>query len=159
MIWMLIFVTSPLEFLFLEGGGQHIYTIKRLHSELWGRDRMVVGFTTTYAISAYHHWCCELESRSGWGVQHYVIKFIVVVIFIPEVNRRTRENHLPVAQVTSKLYHIMLYTSPWSRFELTTPVVITEILLKVELKTIEQTNKSIGSLYRKTLVNSHAALR
>jgi hypothetical protein len=23
-----------------------------------GRDRMVVGFTTTYAISAYHHGCC-----------------------------------------------------------------------------------------------------
>ena len=22
-----------------------------------GRDRMVVGFTTTCAISAYHHWC------------------------------------------------------------------------------------------------------
>jgi len=21
-----------------------------------GRDRMVVGFTTTYAIGAYHHW-------------------------------------------------------------------------------------------------------
>jgi len=37
-----------------------------------GRDRMVVGFTTTYAISAYHHWCCEFESRSGRGVQHYV---------------------------------------------------------------------------------------
>jgi hypothetical protein len=34
------------------------------------RDRMVVGFTTTYAISAYHHWCCEFESRSGRGVQH-----------------------------------------------------------------------------------------
>jgi len=32
---------------------------------------MVVGFTTTYAISAYHHWhwCCEFESRSGLGVQ------------------------------------------------------------------------------------------
>jgi hypothetical protein len=40
------------------------------------RDRMVVGFTTTYAISAYHHWCCEFESRSGRGVQHYVIKFV-----------------------------------------------------------------------------------
>ena len=26
-------------------------------------DRMVVGFTTTYAISAYHHWCCQFESR------------------------------------------------------------------------------------------------
>jgi len=41
-----------------------------------GHDRMVVGFTTTYAISAYHHWCCEFESRSGRGVQHYVVKFI-----------------------------------------------------------------------------------
>jgi len=37
---------------------------------------MVVGFTTTYAISAYQHWCCEFESRSGRGVQHYVIKFV-----------------------------------------------------------------------------------
>jgi hypothetical protein len=41
-----------------------------------GLDRMVVGFTTTYATSAYHHWCCEFESRSGRGVQHYVIKFV-----------------------------------------------------------------------------------
>jgi len=24
-----------------------------------GRYRMVVGLTTTYAISAYHHICCE----------------------------------------------------------------------------------------------------
>jgi hypothetical protein len=32
-----------------------------------GCDHMVVGFTTTYAISAYHHWCCEFESRSGQG--------------------------------------------------------------------------------------------
>jgi len=41
-----------------------------------GRDRMVVGFTTTYAISAYHHWCCEFESQSGRAVQHYVIKVV-----------------------------------------------------------------------------------
>ena len=42
----------------------------------WGgsRDRMVVR--TTYAIGAYHHWCCEFEPRSGRGVQHYVIKFV-----------------------------------------------------------------------------------
>ena len=41
-----------------------------------GRDRMVVGFTIIYAISAYHHWCCEFEPRSGRGVHHYVIKFV-----------------------------------------------------------------------------------
>ena len=41
-----------------------------------GRDRMVVGFITTYAIISYHHWCCEFESRSWRGVQHYVIKFV-----------------------------------------------------------------------------------
>ena len=29
-----------------------------------------------------------------------------------------------LSQVTDKLYRIMLYTSPWSRFELTTAVVI-----------------------------------
>jgi len=40
-----------------------------------GRDRMVVGFTTTYAIGAYHHWW-EFEYRSRRGVHHYVIKFV-----------------------------------------------------------------------------------
>ena len=33
-----------------------------------GCDRMAVGFTTTYAISAYHHWRCKFESRSWRGV-------------------------------------------------------------------------------------------
>ena len=28
-----------------------------------GHDRMVVGFTITYAISAYHHKCCNFEYR------------------------------------------------------------------------------------------------
>ena len=42
------------------------------------RVRMVVGFTTTYAISAYHHLCCEFESRSDevYTIQQYVIKFV-----------------------------------------------------------------------------------
>ena len=42
-----------------------------------GRDGMVVGFITTYAISAYHHWC-EFESHSDevYSIQHYVIKFV-----------------------------------------------------------------------------------
>ena len=33
-----------------------------------GFDRMVVGFTTTYATSAFHHYSCEFESRSWRGV-------------------------------------------------------------------------------------------
>ena len=44
-----------------------------------GADRMVVGFTTTHAISAYHHWCCEFQFRPGRGAQHYVIKFVWLV--------------------------------------------------------------------------------
>ena len=34
-----------------------------------GRDHMVVGLTTTYTISAYHHWSCE------FSIQHYVKSF------------------------------------------------------------------------------------
>ena len=43
-----------------------------------GGDHMVVEFITTYAMSAYHHLCCEFESRSGevYSIQHYVIKFV-----------------------------------------------------------------------------------
>jgi hypothetical protein len=37
---------------------------------------MVVEFTTTYAVSAYHNLCCDFQSRSGRGVQHYMIKFV-----------------------------------------------------------------------------------
>jgi hypothetical protein len=33
-----------------------------------GHDHMVVGFTTTCAISAYHHKNCAFEPRSWRGV-------------------------------------------------------------------------------------------
>jgi len=33
-----------------------------------GRDRMIIGFTTTYAIIGYHHNSCEFEPRSWRGV-------------------------------------------------------------------------------------------
>ena len=77
---------------------------------------MVVGFTTTYAISAYHDWCCEFESWSGWSVQHYVIVFVS--------DLRQVGGFLQVHPVSS--------TNKTDRHD------ITEILLKVAINTIKQ---------------------
>jgi hypothetical protein len=43
-----------------------------------GRYRMVVGFTTICAISAFHHYRCEYESHSCevYSIQHYVKTFV-----------------------------------------------------------------------------------
>ena len=61
------------------------------------------------------HWCCECESRSGWGVQHYVIKwFTTGWWFSPGP---------PVSSTNKTDCHD-----------------IAEILLKVALNTIKQTN-------------------
>jgi hypothetical protein len=78
---------------------------------------MIAGFTTTYAISACHHRRCEFESRTGRGVQYYVIK---VVSDLRQVG-----GFLKVSS-----------TNKTDRHD------ITEILLKVALNTIKQTNKS-----------------
>ena len=94
----------------------HIYVGGRRN-----RDRMVVGFTTTYAISTDHHWCCEFESRSGRGAQHYVIKvcqWLATGRWFPPGS--------PISSTNKTYRHY-----------------ITEILLKVALNTIKQTNKHI----------------
>ena len=43
-----------------------------------GSDHLVVGFTTTYVISIYHHKICEFEFRSVeiYSIQHIVIEFV-----------------------------------------------------------------------------------
>jgi hypothetical protein len=75
--WLVVWSLTPLSIIFQLYRG--IYLVDSIiFKPLWGRrgrDQMVVGFTTTYAISVDHHICCEFESRSGRGVQHYIINF------------------------------------------------------------------------------------
>ena len=52
-------------------------------------------------------------------------------VLLMEEAEEPRENHWPEwvkLQVTDKLYLIMLYTSPWSRFELTSVVIGTDCI-------------------------------
>jgi hypothetical protein len=74
---------------------------------------MVVGFTTTYAISAYHH-RYEFESDPRKGGQHYLIKVVMIS---------------DLQQIGGFLRGILVaLTNKTDRHN------ITEILLKVELK-------------------------
>ena len=41
-----------------------------------GHDRMVVGFTTTSAISAYRHYVASSNPVHGEAIQHYVTKLV-----------------------------------------------------------------------------------
>jgi len=86
-----------------------------------GRDRMVVGFTTTCVISVYHHWCCEFESWSWWGVLDTTLWDKVC------------------QWLTTGLWFST--GTPVSSTNKTDCHDITEILVKVALSTTKQTNK------------------
>jgi len=45
-------------------------------------------------------------------------------VLLVETKPEDPEKTIDLSQVTDKLYHIIVYTSPWSRYELTTSVVI-----------------------------------
>jgi len=86
-----------------------------------GYDRMVVGFTTTCAISAYHHWSCEFESRSTRGILD-----------------TTSCDKICQWLATGRLFSP---GTPVSSTNKTDHHDITEILLKVAFNTINQTNQ------------------
>ena len=85
-----------------------------------GRDRMVVGFTTTYAISSYHHWWCEFESQSWRGVQHYVIKFVsdlwqlgcfLQVLWFPPPTKLMPQYNWNIVESGVNIIYIYIYIS------------------------------------------------
>ena len=56
-----------------------------------GRDRRVVGFTTTYVISVYRHWNAGSKPAHGevYSLQHYVIKFVNIILSIVDTAKFT----------------------------------------------------------------------
>jgi hypothetical protein len=82
--------------------------------------------TTTYAISAYHHWCCEFESRSGQTEIVIICLFVCLMVFnnisaiswwsillveetgVPGENHRPVESHCMVVGFTTT-YAISAY--------------------------------------------------
>jgi hypothetical protein len=100
---------------------------------------MVVGFTTTYAISAYHHWCREFENLDQ-GDHHYVTLPLSPLKSYGFESRSSRG--VLYATLCDKVCQ-WLTTGRW--FSPGTPVSstnktdihdTTEILLKVALSTI-----------------------
>ena len=76
--------------------------------------------TKLYTVCNSLHTC---QARTTLMLFNTTFNNISVIMVVSFIDGGPRENHA-LSQVTDKLYHIMLYTSPWSRFELTTSVVI-----------------------------------
>ena len=78
-------------------------------SNLWdrrGRNRIAIGFTTTYAISAYHHLRCECESRSGevYSIQHYVVRFVSDLRWFSPVSSTNKAGRHDIAEIYSQTF-------------------------------------------------------
>jgi len=78
---------------------------------------MVVGFITTYAISAYHHYRCEFESCSGdvYSIHHYMIMFVsnlwqIIVFFLgTQISSTNKTDCHDIAEILLK---VVLNTMP-----------------------------------------------
>jgi hypothetical protein len=129
--WHVLGVSIWSLFLFLALNCSHcviVFAIILFIILLYFEDMSVI-----YAISAYHHWCCELDSRSGRGLikrgaQAHIRLFVCLMVLNATFNHISAISRLSVLLVEETggpgEIHIMLHTSSWSRVELTTSVVI-----------------------------------
>jgi hypothetical protein len=116
------------------------------------RDCKVVGFITTYAVSAYHHYSCEFETRSSsqrlQSLSHWGPWLIGFRSFLPKSIRPHLKLNTFELKYTS-VYHFKMILidfnfknsvtcNRWVVFSTnkTDHHDITEILLKVALNTI-----------------------
>ena len=73
----------------------------------------------TWGWTRRHWWISNIRGGSVM-VFNATFSYIWQVVLMVEYPKKTTD----LSQDTDKLYHIMVYTSPWSRFEHTTLVVI-----------------------------------
>ena len=80
-----------------------------------GRDRMVVGFTTTYVISANHHWSCEFESSSGevYLLCGKVCQWLVTGRWVSPDTNKTDRHDITAILLNVVLNTITLNLTPW----------------------------------------------
>jgi hypothetical protein len=108
------------------GVTQEIIINKTVNSAFYASCRLMyfvhipaVFYLVHCIFDAYHHWYCEFKSSSGWGVQHYVIKFVSdlwqvcgfpLVLRFPPPIKLTATILLKVALNTINLYLYFYYT-------------------------------------------------
>ena len=76
-----------------------------------GLDNMGVGYITTCAISAYHHWICEFEPHSWRGVLNTTLCDKVCQLLAtgqwfsldPPVSSTNKTDHHDIAEILFKV--------------------------------------------------------